>query len=227
MGREGVRLAAGVVYNVFEAVFRRATLTQQVPFYFVIDEAQEMGAGMRLEAMLSEGAKFGARLFVLAQSLSLLRRLEGFEPVVQALLANTSTQAFFSPDPEDADLIRAVLSATSRYGPTTLDLPTRQAWLRARLGGRWQPPALVEVEPLRPGDPGRVQAFIREVIAAHPEDYAPAEGWQGRAVAALVELVPLAYRQLLSELFVPTDEGGAGVGGAPDPETPDRRRLGF
>lgn len=137
MGREGARLAAGVVYNVFEAAFRRATLGGTIPYYFVIDEVQEVGSGMRLEALLAEGAKFGARAFVLAQSLSLLRRIEGFEPVVQALLANTSTQAFFSPDPEDADLVRAVLSSTVRYGATTPDLPTRQAWLRARLGGRW------------------------------------------------------------------------------------------
>jgi hypothetical protein len=227
MGREGARLAAGVVYNVFEAVFRRATLARPIPFYFLIDEAQEVGAGMRLEALLSEGAKFGARLFVLAQSLSLLRKVEGFEPVVQALLANTSTQAFFSPDPDDADLVRAVLSSTVRYGATTLDLPTRQAWLRARLGGRWQAPTLVQVEPLAPGDPGRVQALIREVIAAHPQDYAPADGWQEQAVAALVELVPFAYQQLLSELFVPTDGGRGGERNTPTPETPDHRRLGF
>jgi hypothetical protein len=226
MGREGARLAAGVVYNVFEAVFRRATLTRPIPFYFIIDEAQEVGSGMRLEALLSEGAKFGARLFVLAQSLTLLRRMEGFEPVVQALLANTSTQAFFSPDPEDADLVRAVLSATVRYGATTLDLPTRQAWLRARLRGRWQPPTLVEVEPLHPGEPEQVQALIREVIAAHPQDYAPAEGWQEQAVSALVELVPFAYQQMLSELFVPTGGPGAAQG-APEPSAPDRRRLGF
>jgi len=224
MGREGARLAAGVVYNVFEAAFRRATLAGPIPYYFVIDEAQEIGSGMRLEALLSEGAKFGARAFVLAQSLSLLRRIEGFEPVVQALLANTSTQAFFSPDPEDADLVRAVLSSTVRYGATTLDLPTRQAWLRARLGGRWQPPTLVEVQPLNPGDPARVQALIREVIAAHPHDYASPDGWQEQAVAALVDLVPFAYRQLLSELFVATDRGG---GGSAVPEVPDSRRLGF
>jgi hypothetical protein len=50
-----------------------------------------------------EMGREGARLFVLAQSLSIMRRVEGFEPVVQSLLANTSTQVFFSPDPEDAD----------------------------------------------------------------------------------------------------------------------------
>jgi len=60
------------VNNVFEAAFRRATLAGPIPYYFVIDEAQEVGSGMRLEALLAEGAKFGARAFVLAQSLSQL-----------------------------------------------------------------------------------------------------------------------------------------------------------
>lgn len=83
-----------------------------------MDEAQEIGGSMRLEAMLSEGDKFGARIFVLTQSLSLMRKVEGMEPVVQALLANTSTPMFFSPDPEDADMIRATLNSTIRYGRT-------------------------------------------------------------------------------------------------------------
>jgi len=134
MGQESARLTAGVIYNVFEAAYRRATLYQPAPYYFVIDEAQEIGTGMRLEAMLSEGARFGARMFVLPQSLSMMRRSEGFEAVVQSLLANTSTQMFFSPDPEDADLIRAALSASVRYGAVTLDLPSLQCWLRARIG---------------------------------------------------------------------------------------------
>ncbi len=97
MRHEVARLTAGVVYNVFDFVFRKVTLYSPKPFYFFIDETQEIGAGMRLEYILSEGAKFGARVFALAQSLSMLRRIEGFESVVQSLLANTSTQAFFSP----------------------------------------------------------------------------------------------------------------------------------
>jgi hypothetical protein len=206
MGREGARLTAGIVYNIFEAVFRRVTLERPIPFYFLIDEAQEIAGGMQLEAMLSEGAKFGARIFVLAQSLSLLRRVEGFEPVVQALLANTSTQAFFSPDPEDADLVRATLSSTVRYGPTTLDIPSLQAWLRARLHGRWQPPTLVRIEPLVRADPERVQQVIREVIAAHREDYAPGEGWQRDVVQAMKGLVPKSVRGLLGKLVRMTDE---------------------
>lgn len=197
MGREGSRLTAGVVYNVFDAAFRKVTMTNPIPFYFIVDEAQEVGSGMRLESMLAEGAKFGARMFVLAQSLSMLRQMEGMESVVQAMLANTSTQAFFSPDPEDADLIRATLSSTVRYGATTLDLPSLNCWLRARLTGQWQPPTLARVEPLIRADHARVQALIREVIEAHPADYVLAEDWQKRGVRALAELLPPSSRALL------------------------------
>jgi hypothetical protein len=179
-------------------------------------------------------------MFVLAQSLSMMRRVEGFEPVVQSLLANTSTQAFFSPDPEDADLIRAALSATVRYGETTLDLPTLNCWLRARIGGRWQPPTLAKIEPLPGADAQRTQAFIREVIVAHPQDYASPDGWQEQAVRALTGLVPPKFRGLLSELLAPSnvvahlatkDGFDAPLGGeetpAPAAETVDKRRLGF
>jgi len=231
MGREGARLTAGIFYNVFDAAFRKTTLAAPVPFYFLIDEAQEIAGGMRLEAMLSEGAKFGARMFVLAQSLSMLRRVEGFDQVVQALLANTSTQAFFSPDPEDADLIRTTLSASMRYGATTLDLPSLQAWLRARLDGRWQPPTQVRIDPLPRSDPVRVQALIREVIAAHPDDYAPGDGWQDNVVQAMEGIVPHTARGLLGQLLTPNlgienpvgKEAGKVQGGKHN----DRRRLGW
>ena len=178
IGREGARLTAGIVYNIFEAAYRKVTSAGPVPFTFVIDETQEIAQAMQLESLLSEGGKFGARMFVLAQSLSLLRRIDGFEPLVQSLLANTSAQLFFSPDPEDAELIRATLSTFERYGPTTIDVPSLQAWLRARIGGKWQPPALVEVDPLQGADPERVDRLIREVAAAHPEAYIRAGGRQ-------------------------------------------------
>ena len=231
MGREGARLTAGIFYNVFEAAFRKVTVVEPTPFYFIIDEAQEIAGGMRLETMLSEGAKFGARMFVLAQSLSMLRRAAGFEQVVQALLANTSTQAFFSPDPEDADLIRATLATRLRYGPTTLDLPSLQAWLRARLEGRWQPPTLIRIEPLPRADPTRIQALMREIIAAHPEDYVPGEGWQENVVRAMEGIVPHTARGLLGKLLTPNLDierppGGA-AGGTPQGQQGDRRRLGW
>ncbi len=237
MGSEGARLTAGILYNVFEAAFRKAALNGPIPYYFIIDEAQEIATAMRLEALLSEGAKFGARVFVLAQSLALMRRIEGFEPVVQSLLANTSTQAFFSPDPEDADLIRATLSATVRYGETTLDLPTLNCWLRARIGGAWQPPTLLRVEPLRQADPVRVQALLREVIAAHPEDYFNADNWQEQAVRAMQALVPFSQRHLLNLMLTPTEdyrEGfrpqtavGTAEGAAEQAAAGDTRKLGF
>ncbi|MBI3340110.1 MAG: TraM recognition domain-containing protein [Chloroflexi bacterium] len=226
MGREGARLTASVLYNVFDAAYRRATLAQPVPFYFIVDEAQEIGSGMRLEAMLSEGAKFGARMFVLAQSLSLMRKVEGMEPVVQALLANTSTQMFFSPDPEDADLIRAALSSTVRYGNMTLDLPSLQCWLRARIAGCWQPPTLTQIKPLPRADSARVKALIEEVIAAHPADYLPADGWQGKASKVLENMLPRALSHLLDEFLAVRMENQNGRVAQP-PMQEDERRLGF
>ncbi len=227
MGREGARLTASVLYNVFDAAYRKATLEKPVPFYFIVDEAQEIGSGMRLESMLAEGAKFGARMFVLAQSLSMMRKVEGMEPVVQAMLANTSTQMFFSPDPEDADLIRAALSSTVRYGNMTLDLPSLQCWLRARIGGRWQPPTLTQIKPLPRADSLRVRALIEEVIATHPADYLPSDGWQEKASKVLEEMLPPALSKLLDEfLAVRMEEQHNTKISQPAPQD-DERRLGF
>jgi hypothetical protein len=226
MGREGARLTASVLYNVFDAAYRRATIQQPIPFYFIVDEAQEIGSGMRLESMLAEGAKFGARMFVLAQSLSMMRQVEGMEPVVEALLANTSTQMFFSPDPEDADLIRATLNSTVRYGPMTLDLPSLQCWLRARIAGRWQPPTLAQIDPLPRADQARVKELIQEVIASHPTDYLPANGWQENAARVLEGMLPAALSKLLDEfLAVRLENQEAKV--AQPTSTIDDRRLGF
>lgn len=204
MGRESARMTAGVIYNVFDAAYRKITLEKPIPFYFIIDEAQEIASGMRLEAMLSEGAKFGARMFVLAQSLSMMRRVEGFEVVVQALLANTSTQMFFSPDPEDADTIRAALNSTLRYGDMTLDLPTLNCWLRARISGKWQPPTLLEVQPLKRPKAADVEQIIREVIATHPNDYVLDTGmWQFNVIDALKSMIPENLHSLLDLAYTP------------------------
>ncbi len=201
MGREGARLTASVLYNVFDAAYRRATMDHPIPFYFIVDEAQEIGSGMRLESMLSEGAKFGARMFVLAQSLSMMRQVEGMETVVQGMLANTSTQMFFSPDPEDADLIRATLNSTMRYGDMTLDLPSLHCWLRARIGGRWQPPTLAQIQPLPRADSARVRSLIEEVIAAHPAEYFRADGWQETAATVLSGMLPKALADVLDQFM--------------------------
>jgi hypothetical protein len=226
MGREGARLTASVLYNVFDAAYRRATLEHPVPFYFIVDEAQEIGSGMRLESMLAEGAKFGARMFVLAQSLSMMRKVEGMEPVVQAMLANTSTQMFFSPDPEDADLIRATLNSTVRYGAMTLDLPSLQCWLRARIGGRWQPPTLTQIKPLPRADSQRVKSLIEVVIATHPQDYLPADGWQEKASRVLEQMLPAALARLLDEFLAARMEHQAAKISQPAAQD-DERRLGF
>ena len=203
MGRESARLTASVVYNVFDAAFRKATSTKPIPFYFFIDETQEIGTGMRLESMLSEGAKFGARMFVLTQSLAMMRGIEGMEALVHSLLANTSTQAFFSPDPEDADTIRAILSSSHRYGDITLDLPTLHCWLRARVEKHWQPPTLAKISPLGKSRREDVQRVIRDVIGAHSEDYVFAEDWEQGAMAALEKMVVPGSRLLLEEALNP------------------------
>lgn len=201
IGQEGARLTASVLYNVFDAAYRRATIEHPIPFYFIVDEAQEIGGGMRLESMLAEGAKFGARMFVLSQSLTMMRKVEGMEPVVQAMLANTSTQMFFSPDPEDGDVIRATLNSTVRYGDMTLDLPSLQCWLRARIGGRWQPPALALIQPLPRADAGRVKSLIEDVIAAHSSEYFRADGWQEKAATVLRGMLPKALANVLDEFL--------------------------
>lgn len=205
IGREGARLTASVVFNVFDAAYRQKTKTKPVPFYFVIDEAQEIAAGMQLEDGLSQLAKFGGRFFVLAQSLSMLRRVPGFEAVVQSLLANTSTQAFFAPDPEDADLIRAGLGLTARYGNTTLDLKTLHCWLRARVNGEWQPPTQMRILPLARANPKRVEAVIREVIESHPDEYFSPNLWEDGVVKAMLPLVPPGQQYLLNDMLTRQD----------------------
>src|SRR5574339_948366 len=207
VGRESARLIASVVYNIFDAAFRKATADARkpIPFYFVIDEAQEIGSGMRLESMLAEGAKFGARMFVLTQSMAMMSNAENMGPLVQSLLANTSTQAFFSPDPEDADTIRAILSSSHRYGDITLDLPTLQCWLRARVGGHLQPPTLVRIPHVGSSDPDHVQKVIRDVIAAHPEDYRPVGDWEETAIKAIKQMIPESQRKFLDQALQPTE----------------------
>jgi hypothetical protein len=205
VGRESARLIASVIYNVFDAAFRKATFKKPIPFYFVIDEAQEIGTGMRLESMLAEGAKFGARMFVLTQSLEMMRKVEILKPLVQSLLANTSTQAFFSPDPDDADTIRAILSSSHRYGDITLDLPTLQCWLRARIKGHWQPPTLVRIPHVGASDPDHVQQVIRDVIAAHPEDYRLVSDWEKTAIKAIKQMIPESHLHLLNQVLNPTE----------------------
>ena len=226
MGRPAARIAAAVLYNVFEAVYRKTVTAQDPkPFYVVVDEAQEIAAGMKLENPLAEGGKFGMRVFVLTQSLTMLRQIEGFESVVQALLANTSTQMFFSPDPDDRDIIEKTLSTYARYGRITFDLPSLQCWLRARLEGRWQPPALIEVNPLAPANPKRVTRLIDEIIAAHPDDYAPVEERGQNIVEALLKLLPPSQQAMLGFALGEDDEPQEAIPTSTSPL--DNNRLGL
>jgi len=155
--------------------------------------------------MLAEGAKFGARMFVLTQSLEMMRKTENMEALVQSLLANTSTQAFFSPDPDDADTIRAILSSSHRYGDITLDLPTLQCWLRARIKGHWQPPTLVRIPHVGSSNPDHVQQVIRDVIAAHPEDYKQVGDWEKSAIKAIKQMIPESQWNLLNQALSSTE----------------------
>lgn len=206
MGREGARLTAGVFYNVWDAVYRRVTQEAPIPYYIFVDEAQEIGPGMRLESMLAEGAKFGARMFVLLQSMSLMRKIEEMDAVVEALLANTSTQAFFTPSPEDAQTVRDMISSELRYGKVTPDLPTLVCWLRARIGGQWQKPVTTRIPPLRAPVRADVNGLIREVIAAHPNDYDDPGLWKDGAVQVLIDMLPPKVGAMLRPDYVPESE---------------------
>jgi len=124
-------------------------------------------------------------------------------------------------------LIRATLSSTVRYGNMTLDLPSLQCWLRARIGGRWQPPTLTQIKPLPRADGNRVKTLIEEVIAEHPADYLPADGWQEKASRVLEEMLPPALSKLLDEfLAVRMEEQHNTKISQPAPHD-DERRLGF
>ena len=127
------------------------------------------------------------------------------EALVQSLLANTSTQAFFSPDPDDADTIRAILSSSHRYGDITLDLPTLQCWLRARIKGHWQPPTLIRIHHVGSNNPDHVQQVIRDVITAHPEDYKQVGDWEKSAIKAIKQMIPQSHWNLLNQVFSPIE----------------------
>ena len=142
------------------------------------------------------------------------------------MLANTSTQMFFSPDPEDADLVRAALNSSLRYGNMTLDLPSLQCWLRARLKEQWQPPTLAQIQPLPRADASRVKMLMEEVFAAHADEYLPLDGWQERAAHSLRGMLPPSTAGLLDELLAARQANKTKSVTQPDP-VEDPLRLGF
>jgi hypothetical protein len=79
------------------------------------------------------------------------------------------------------------------------------------------------------GEQADVLQILQPTQNGHQEfqDFARPDGWQEQAVAALVELAPFAYRQMLSELFVSAEVGVVGKRGGTASETPDQRRLGL
>ena len=109
----------------------------------------------------------------------------------------------------------------------TLDLPSLQCWLRARIGGRWQPPTLTQIKPLPRADAARVRALIEEVIAAHPNDYLPADGWQEKASTELADMLPAALSKLLDEFLAVRIEEQHNTQIRQPAPAEDERRLGF
>ena len=127
------------------------------------------------------------------------------------------------------DLIRATSSPTVRHGSTTLDLPSLQAWLRTRIGVHWQPPTMIEIDPLERAEPARGQDLIREVIESHTQDYVPGYAWQDKVVRTMEEIVPYTARGLLDKLLEPNpilESPWPGFFGDENLE-PDDRRLGW
>jgi hypothetical protein len=114
-----------------------------------------------------------------------------------------------------------------RYGDMTLDLPSLQCWLRARIYGRWQPPTLSQIKPLPRADSLRVRALIEEVIASHPIDYLPADGWQEKASKVLKEMLPEAISKLLDEALAVRMEKQQNTRVSQPAPQADERRLGF
>jgi hypothetical protein len=108
----------------------------------------------------------------------------------------------------------------------TLDLPSLQCWLRARIGGRWQPPTLTQIKPLPRADSQRVKSLIEVVIATHPQDYLPADGWQEKASRVLEQMLPAALARLLDEFLAARMEHQAAKISQPAAQD-DERRLGF
>jgi hypothetical protein len=85
---------------------------------------------------------------------------------------------------------------------------------------------LTKIKPLPRADGVRVSALIEEVIACHPTDYLPADGWQEKASQSLKDMLPPALSELLDEfLAVRMEEQNAKINQPVSLE--DERRLGF
>jgi len=86
----------------------------------------------------------------------------------------------------------------------------------------------MRVQPIDSTDHNKTNAFIREVIAAHPEDYASPDGWQENTVEALKALLPPKRRGLLSDLLTPESISKAiSTPMVANTKKANRRRLGL
>jgi hypothetical protein len=64
---------------------------------------------------------------------------------------------------------------------------------------------LVRISPVGSSDPDHVQQVIRDVIAAHPEDYKQVGDWEKSAIKAIKQMIPQAQWNLLNQVFSPTE----------------------
>jgi hypothetical protein len=54
-------------------------------------------------------------------------------------------------------------------------------------------------------NPDHVQQVIRDVVAAHPEDYKPVDDWQATAIRAIKEMIPESQMKLLNQVLRPSE----------------------
>jgi hypothetical protein len=73
------------------------------------------------------------------------------------------------------------------------------------VGGHWQPPTLVRIPHVGTNNPQHVQQVIRDVIAAHPEDYKHVGDWEKSAIKAIKQMIPESQWNLLNQVFTPTE----------------------
>ncbi|MBV6392007.1 MAG: hypothetical protein KPEEDBHJ_01224 [Anaerolineales bacterium] len=65
------------------------------------------------------------------------------------------------------------------------------------------------------------------MIAAHPNDYLPADGWQEKASTELADMLPTALAKLLDEFLAVRIEEQRNTQIRQPPPAEDMRRLGF
>jgi hypothetical protein len=85
---------------------------------------------------------------------------------------------------------------------------------------------LTRIKPLPRADGSRVRSLIEEVIAEHPAEYLPADGWQERASRVLKNMLPKALSDLLDEFLAVRQAKQNERVSQPEPPA-DEHKLGF